>query len=303
MQDPSEFDSLLFASHPRGFAANRYVYPVLSRRAGGISIGVNLNLDRVCNFHCIYCQVDRSEPGVMEGVNLETLAEELDRMVELVTSGRIYEGPQFRGTPPPLRRLNDFALSGDGEPTAAANFDQAIERCAEIRRRYRLDNVKLVLITNASLFHRPLVRRALETLDANNGEIWAKLDAGTEDYYAQVNRSAVSWRQILDNLREAALGRPIVIQTLLMRIRGETPPPAELEAYCDRLNEILDSGGHIKLVQVHTIARKPAEAWVAALGDAEVDAIAERVRRRTGLPVAAFYGGGERGEGRGERDK
>ena len=79
----------------------------------------------------------------------------------------------------PLRRLNDIALSGDGEPTAAANFDQAVERCAAVRRRHRLDDVKLVLITNASLFHRPRVRRALETLDANNGEIWAKLDAGT----------------------------------------------------------------------------------------------------------------------------
>ena len=95
--------------------------------------------------------------------------------------------------------------------------------------------------------------------------------------------------------------RPIVIQTLWMRIRAKPPPPAELEAYCDRLLEILAAGGRIKLVQIHTIARKPAEEWVAALGNAEVDAIAERVRHRTGLPVAAFYGGGERGEGREEK--
>jgi wyosine [tRNA(Phe)-imidazoG37] synthetase (radical SAM superfamily) len=151
--------------------------------------------------------------------------------------------------------------------------------------------VKLVLLTNASLLHRPQVRQALTTLDANNGEIWAKLDAGTEDYYQLVNRSAVAWRQILDNLREAAVARPIVIQSLLMRIWDQPPPPAELEAYCDRLREILIAGGRIKLVQVHTVARKPAEPWVAALSNAEVDAIAELVRRRTGLPVAAFYGG------------
>ena len=245
MQHPSESENPLFTSHPRIFATNRCVYPVLSRRAGGISIGVNLNLDRACNFHCIYCQVDRTELGGKKGtgVDLQRLAEELDRTVALVTSGRIYEGPQFRETPPPLRRLNDIALSGDGEPTAAANFDQAVEHCAEIRRRHRLDNVKLVLITNASLFHRPQVRRALETLDANNGEIWAKLDAGTEDYYAQVNRSAVPWRQILDNLRDAAARRPIVIQSLFLRIRGEGPPAAEVDAYCDRLKEILESGG------------------------------------------------------------
>ena len=181
-------------------------------------------------------------------------------------------------------------MSGDGEPTAFANFEQVVDVCAEVRRRHGLADVKLVLITNARLFHRPRVRRALETLQANGGEIWAKLDAGTEDYYRLVARSAVPWRQILDNLREAAIAWPIVIQSLFMRIWDRPPPPAELEAYCDRLQEIVAAGGQIKLVQIHTIARKPAEAWVAALGNAEVDAIADLVRRRTGLAVAAFYG-------------
>ena len=171
-----------------------------------------------------------------------------------------------------------------------------VDRCAEVRRRHGLDDVKLVLITNASLLHRPRVRQALATLDANGGEIWAKLDAGTEDYYRLVARSAVPWPQILSNLQEAAQARPIVIQSLWMRIGGEPPPPAELAAYCDRLREILAAGGRIKLVQVHTVARKPAEAFVAALSNAEVDAIAELVRSRTALPTAAFYGAAEKGE-------
>jgi wyosine [tRNA(Phe)-imidazoG37] synthetase (radical SAM superfamily) len=279
-----------FAVHPRTFAANCYVYPVLSRRAGGLSIGVNLNLDRVCNFHCIYCQVDRSAPAEADFVDLPRLAAELDRMVELVVSERIYEGPQFHDTPAPLRRLNDIALSGDGEPTAYANFDKVVDVCAEVRRRRCPAEVKLVLITNASLLHRPRVCQALQTLDANGGEVWAKLDAGTEDYYRLINRSAIPWRQILDNLREAALARPIVIQTMFLRVRGEAPPPAELEAYCDRLDEITAAGGRIKLVQIYTLARRPAESSVAALGYAEVDAITELVRRRTKLPTAAYYG-------------
>ncbi len=74
--------------------------------------------------------------------------------------------------------------------------------CAEVRLRHRLDDVKLVLITNASLLHRWNVLPGLEILDQNNGEIWAKLDAGTEDYYRQVARSAVPWQQILDNLAD-----------------------------------------------------------------------------------------------------
>jgi wyosine [tRNA(Phe)-imidazoG37] synthetase (radical SAM superfamily) len=292
-QEPSPSGSSIFADHPREFTANRYVYPVLSRRAGGISIGVNLNPDKFCNFRCVYCQIDRTDPCDDKPVDLTTLADELDRMVELVISGNIFRRPQFGNTPAALRRLNDVAFSGNGEPTACPNFDQAVEACAEVRRRHKLDDVKLVLITNATLFHQPRVRRALETLDANNGEIWAKLDAGTEEYYRVVDRSPVPWRRILDNLREAAIARPIVIQSLFLQIRGQPPPAAELDAYCDRLRAITSAGGQIKLVQVHTIARRPAESWATPLSNAEVDAIAELVRRRTQLPVAAFYGEGQ----------
>ena len=280
----------LFEAHGRSFQGNRYVYPVLSRRAGGISIGVNLNRDKSCNFNCVYCQVDRSEPGQQESIDTRRLADELDGMIELVGSGRIYRESKFRRTPQPLRRLSDVALSGDGEPTAHPDFERVVGTCAEVRRRRPLDDVKLVLITNASMFHHEPVRRALEVLDANNGEIWAKLDAGSEAYFRKVARTTVPFRQILDNLREAALVRPIVIQTLLMRILDEAPLPAEQEAYCQRLQEIIAAGGRIKLVQIHTVARTPAESWVGALGNAELEAAAELVRRRTGLVVATFAG-------------
>jgi wyosine [tRNA(Phe)-imidazoG37] synthetase (radical SAM superfamily) len=290
MQASSSSGDRLFAAHSRGFAANRYVYPVLSRRAGGISVGVNLNPDGFCNFDCVYCQIDRTLSEKAEPLDLAVLAGELSWMVEEVVSGRIFQGPQFCSTPPSLRRFNDIAFSGDGEPTACPSFDRAVEVCAEVRRRHKLSDVKLVLITNATLFHQPRVHKALELLDANNGEIWAKLDAGTEDYYRLVNRSAVPWQRILDNLREAALARPIVIQSLFLRMHGQPPSQAEFKDYCDRLQEIVAAGGRIKLVQIHTVARPPAETWATPLGDAEVDAIVEMVRQRTGLPTAGFYG-------------
>jgi wyosine [tRNA(Phe)-imidazoG37] synthetase (radical SAM superfamily) len=278
----------VFAAHPREFEQNRYVYPVVSRRSAGVSIGINLNLDKVCNFDCVYCQVNREEPGEKDFVDLPRLRAELDAMVERVVSGRIYE-ETFRNTPPPLRRLNDLALSGDGEPTTFRNFDEVAALCAEVRRQHGLDDVKIVLITNATMFDRPRVQRGLAILDSANGEIWAKLDAGTETYYRTVARSAIPFHRILDNLLLAARVRPIVIQTLFMRIRGEGPSVAEQEAYCGRLSDLIASGGQIRLVQIHTIARPPAESWVASLDDAEVDAIAALVRTRTALPVAAFY--------------
>ncbi len=82
----------------------------------------------------------------------------------------------------------------------------------------------MVLITNASMFHRPHVERGLAILDANQGEIWAKLEAGTDAYYQLVERTPIPFRQILDNITAAARVRPLVIQSLFMRIHGEPPP-------------------------------------------------------------------------------
>jgi wyosine [tRNA(Phe)-imidazoG37] synthetase (radical SAM superfamily) len=283
----------LHVDHARRFEANRFVYPVLSRRSRGISIGVNLNPDKVCNFDCIYCQVDRTRQSETRFVEVDALLAELGEMLDFVASGAIYETDKFRDTPPELRRLNDIAFSGDGEPTTYRNFDEIIAACAKLKRDRGLDDVKMVLITNASMFHRPHVQRGLATLDVNNGEIWAKLEAGTEEYFKLVDRTPIPFQQILDNIAAAARVRLLVIQALFMRVAGEPPSPAELAAFCDRLNEITATGGRLKLVQVYTVARRPAESFVTPLADAEVDAIVRLVEERTGLAAAAFYGSGD----------
>jgi wyosine [tRNA(Phe)-imidazoG37] synthetase (radical SAM superfamily) len=280
----------LYARHERAFQTNRFVYPVLSRRSGGISLGVNLNPDKVCNFDCIYCQVDRTRQSETRFVETAALIAELEAMLQTIVSGKLYETPEFSQTPEALRRLNDIAFSGDGEPTTYRNFDQIMADCAAVKDRFGLEQVKMVLITNASMLHRPHVRRGLEILDAHQGEIWAKLEAGTETYYDLVERTPIPFRQILDNITEAARARPLVIQSLFMRIQGQAPPAAELEAFCDRLNEITAAGGQLKLIQIYTVARRPAEDFVAPLSVAEVDAIVTLVRERTGLVAAAFYG-------------
>jgi wyosine [tRNA(Phe)-imidazoG37] synthetase (radical SAM superfamily) len=182
------------------------------------------------------------------------------------------------------------AFSGDGEPTTYKNFDAIVESVAELKRRHGLDDVKLVLITNASMLHRPAVRRGLEILDRANGEIWAKLDAGTDEYYQLIERTKIPFRRVLDNIAEAARTRPVVIQSLFMRVHGEPPPESEIAAFCDRLNEITAAGGRIRLVQVYTVARPPAESFVASLSNEEVDAIAAAVTSRTGLPAERYYG-------------
>lgn len=280
----------LHTRHPRQFETNRFVYPVISRRSEGVSVGINLNPDKVCNFDCIYCQVDRTRQELGAFVELPRLVEELESTLRLAASGELFTHSPFDQTPVALRVLRDIAFSGDGEPTTYRNFDRIVAACAEVKQRLGLKAVKMVLITNASMFHRPAVQRGLTILDAHQGEIWAKLDAGTPEYFQRVDRTTIPFRRILDNITAAAQVRPLVIQSLWMRIDGQPPPEEELEAFCDRLQEILAAGGRLRRVQVYTVARPPAESFVTALRDDEVDAIAQLVWQRTGLEVKAYYG-------------
>lgn len=274
--------------HPREFEQNRFVYPVLSRRSRGISVGVNLNPDKVCNFDCIYCQVDRRSESETRFVEFDQLMAELEAMLQWVASGEIFTHPQFASVPESLRRLNDMAFSGDGEPTTYRNFDVIMERAAELKRQLGLDTVKMVLITNATMFHRPAVERGLAILDQNQGEIWAKLDAGTDEYYHLIDRTTIPFQRVLDNLLLASRVRPLVIQSLFMKVQGIGPTDAEITAYIGRLKHILAEAGQLARVQIYTVARPPAESFVSALSPEEVQAIAKRVTTETGLLAEAY---------------
>lgn len=279
-----------FRVHPRDWRSNRYVYPVLSRRSGGVSIGINLNPDTACNFDCIYCQVDRSRTPLVRDVDLPVLRRELEDMLQTVLSGDIFREPTFADVPEPLRQLCDIAFSGDGEPTTCPLFADAVAVTAECKRLAGLDRVRLVLITDAAYLTRPAVQHGLAVMDANQGEVWAKLDAGTEAYYQRVNRPNVSLGHIINEITACSRQRSIVIQSLFMRIDGIGPDDAEIVAYTEQLSGIVAAGGRIDRVQVYTVARKPAEAAVTPLSDSEVDHIAAVVRQRTSLVTAAYYG-------------
>jgi len=223
-------------------------------------------------------------------VEIERVAAELDAVLAAERDGSLYAVPPFDRLPPDRRGVRDIAFSGDGEPTTYPRLREAVELAADARRRFGLDGTKLVLITDAAYLAKPKVREALAVMDANNGEIWAKLDAGTEQYFQRICRPNVPLQTIIDNIVDAARDRPVVIQSLFMRVDGEPPPAAEIDAYVDRLNGILAAGGRLKAVQAYTIARVPAERFVTPLSDDQLDAIADAVRRRVAVPVEVYYG-------------
>lgn len=281
----------LFTQHSRSWQQSRYVYPVVSRRSKGLSIGVNLNPDKVCNFDCVYCSVDRKTPPTVTEVDLDVLRSELEHLVQLAATKEIWRRTPFDQAPAHLRRWNDVAFSGDGEPTSYPGFESACRMVVEVIERAGVfPPPKVVTITNATLLQRPGVAKALEFLDRHNGEIWAKLEAGTEGYYREVERTSIPLARVLENILAAGRVRPIVIQSLFMRLHEQGPPASEVEAYVRRLKELLAEGCQIKLVQVYTVARETAESWCTPLPAAELDAISELVRSETGLAVETYYG-------------
>ena len=282
----------VFAEHRRDWRQNRYVYPVISRRSRGLSIGVNLNPDKVCNFNCIYCQVDRTVEPWVRSVDPVVLEDELDRMVAAAADESLFAEQSFAATPPELRRFNDIAFSGDGEPTTCPLFAECVRIAAAVKGNYGLDEVKIVLITNACHLTKPAVVAGLDVLAANNGEIWAKLDAGTEERYRMINRSRFPLQHIVDGITAAARDYSVCIQSLWMRIDGQGPPAEEVDAFAARLNEIAAAGGSLKEVQVYTVARRPLEESVAALTVGELRELADTVAARTGLRVNVFPAAG-----------
>ena len=311
---------LSVTAHPRTFRQNRYVYPVLSRRAGGISVGINLNPDQACNFACIYCQVDRSSRPVERFVELDRLRAELRAVLTgLQPGGALWATPQFSRLPAGKHLVKDLAFSGDGEPTTFRNFSEVVRAAVEIKEARGFADAKVVLITNATGLNRPDVRQALRFLDAHRGEVWAKLDAGTPTFFRFINGTRFPFRRLLATILACARERSIVIQSCFMRIRNASllargrgsascpacagPSPDEITAYIARLNELTAAGARIHLVQVCTLARPPARHrdQLASLSRAEVDAIAARVRAEAGLNAAAFYGEVAETKARGKR--
>ncbi|MBI3831249.1 MAG: radical SAM protein [Planctomycetes bacterium] len=286
------------SSHPRTFRENTYVYPVLSRRSNGISVGVNLNPDKVCNFDCIYCQVDRSKKPQEYFVGLPKLLDELRTVLTgLRAGGALWKEPEFASLPAGKKRVSDIAFSGDGEPTTFKNFSQVVKAAVGVKEALGFKEPKVVLITNATGFDRPDVRDGLSFLDQHNGEIWAKLDAGTLEYFRVIDNTEFPFAKVLENILSAAKERPVVIQSCFMRVRGASPSSDEIAAFTARLDEIKKQGGRIALVQVYTVARDPAYSIVSSLDDAEVDAIATRVTQATGIPTRAYYGHVPEGRG------
>lgn len=268
--------TLTASDHRRDAVGLRYVYPVISRRAGGVSVGINLNTNNACNWRCIYCQVPDLIRGAAPPVDLPLLRRELmDFLTEL------QEGDfMLRRVPEAARRIADVALSGNGEPTSAAEFPRVIAVVTEVlRARGLLGRIMLRLITNGSRIGRGPVAEGLRAMAAANGEVWFKLDAGSTERITRINSVTLSAATIVRNLRACAALCPTWIQTCAFGWDGHVPLAEDLDAYLRTLREAgVETLRGVHLYGLARASLQPEAAALERLPATKLEELAERVR-------------------------
>jgi wyosine [tRNA(Phe)-imidazoG37] synthetase (radical SAM superfamily) len=272
---------------PRDFLDNRFVYVVVSSRARGLSIGINMNPDKQCNFDCVYCEVHRDEPAKEAVLDLDVMASELKRTLSVVHEGRLRERPWYETVPDELLRLRHVTFSGDGEPTFAPNFVEAVQAVVHVRALGGYPFFKLVLITNGTGLDLSQVQRGLRFFTKSD-EVWVKLDGGTQAYLNKVDKLDVPLEKILRNILTLGRQRPVVIQSLFPAINHEEPPLEEIEQYAERLRELKTAGAQIPLVQIYSAARPTPKSGCGHLPLKVLSRIAQTVRQVSGLRAEVF---------------
>lgn len=266
----------------------RFVQAVVSPRAGGLSVRLNLNPDGRCNMQCAYCEVDRARlAGLPSRPDIPAMMNELASALEQIDSGAGALLPGCAGAPHEYLKVGHVALSGNGEPTLCPVFEEVMEAVMHLRAQGRHGFFKVALITNGAALEEPCVRRGLRLLTSKD-EIWAKLDAGTPEWFRKVNGEGVRYEDVLEAISATGRRRPLVLQSMLPRLDGRAIPLGEQEALGGRIAQLRQEGVQISFVQVYSATRPSASGRATHAGLSELSNVARLVRDAGGVKAQVY---------------
>ncbi|MFZ4502526.1 MAG: radical SAM protein [Methylovulum sp.] len=271
--------TLSTTDHRSDIVGMRYIYPVLSRRAGGLSIGINFNTNNTCNWRCIYCQVPDLQKGAAPALDFGLLEEELKAFFSRVLHGDFFESFNVI---PEQRVIKDIAIAGNGEPTTLKELPEAIALIGKIATAMGiLPNAAFILITNGSLIHQPHVQQALTQLSHYNGQVWFKFDSATEAGRKLINNTGQSLSAAVENLILATKLCPTLLQICLIDYAGNGFSSTEHQAFVALLQAIKQRC-NLQTIMVYSLARtsqQPEAALIKPMPSSVLNAFAEDIRK------------------------
>jgi len=269
-------------NHDRDATGMTYVYPVVSRRAGGVSVGINLNPNNACNWHCVYCQVPVLTRGSAPEIDLQLLEQELMEILDAIVHGPF----MAERVPEECRVLSDVAISGNGEPTSCRNFDTVVEIVIDVMRRFGLE-VPLRLITNGSYMQKPVVQNALAVMVQSHGEVWIKVDSATQEGIKRINGVSASPELLFEQVRIAASLCPTWIQTCMFAWDGTEPTDDEVNAYLEFIRRLQAEMVPVDGILLYGLARPSLQAeaeYLQPVSETWLGRFADQIEA-AGLPV------------------
>ena len=265
--------------HSRELSGVKYIYSVISRRAGGLSIGVNLNVNNACNWQCIYCEIPNLTRGTPPPIELDVLEQELRFFLNEIINGDYME----KNVSLEDRHLKDIAFSGNGEPTSAEEFPEVISIVKKLLEEFNLlHKIKIRLITNGSLMHQASVIKSVEMLKEMNGEVWFKVDAATEESIKTINQVNLKPHQILERLKNSANVCPTFVQTCIFSINGNGPSEKDINAYIELINEVKSN---IQGVHLYGLARPSLQPQAKNLGRIDEEVLQDIAKELRSLNI------------------
>lgn len=278
---------LTASDHNRDVSGMKYIYPVVSRRAGGVSIGINLNINNACNWRCVYCQVPNLSRGTPPPIELEVLEKELRSFLTYALHGDFMERYVAEGD----RHLQDIAFSGNGEPTSAKEFPEVLTLVEKVLRDFNLlgenqpNPIKVRLITNGSLLDKQVILNSISHLAKCNGEVWFKLDAGTKEGIARINDVNINPQSHIQRLKHCAEICPTFIQTCMFAMDGEPPQEADITAYLALISQVKQV---VKGVHLYGLARPSYQAEAPRLSRLPPEWLEEMAQRIRQLGLVVY---------------
>lgn len=269
---------LTVEDHNRDVSGMRYVYPVVSRRAGGVSIGINLNVNNACNWRCVYCQVPDLQRGSPPPIDMALLEQELRQFLDYALHGDFMMRYVAEGD----RQLQDIAFSGNGEPTSAKELPEVLVMLETVLNEFNLlakaNPIKVRLISNGSLMDKDTVLASLKHLAKLNGEVWFKLDAGTQAGIARINDVNIKPEAHLQRLKNCAAVCQTFVQTCLFAMDGNPPSEMEILAYLGLLNQVKSQVQGVHLYGYARPSYQVEAPRISRLPHAALEAVANRIR-------------------------
>ena len=239
----------------------------------------------MCNFDCPYCQVDRKEPSSLRFEQAE-FEKELLSIITDIRGGIVWDLPRFKNVENQNKKFKDIAIAGDGEPSTSPHLLNTMRYLEQICDECPLPEI--VWISNATGLNKPKTIESLRILEQLKGTIWAKLDAGSQEYFEIISASKYNLDRIQSMIEKIPVGVKLKIQSCFMKVDGSPPSNTEIDLYISRLKSI-NQHHKIAEVQIYTIARKPAQNYVSPLRLSEMQNLLAPIVK-TNLPVK-FYSG------------